>query len=613
MKKMVLHYFGAAVDDSDETAALIVGKIKNYHQNKVVNFYDFNSLIDALIALANHEVKCTVFVWDLKIFFSFIEDDYFSHEFNGISFEEARNGDSGEVYGGTLSINDNDETLEFNFIDLSKIYPVDFKLLGEAYQVNIESLDLLTKRTDSADLAHWEWQAFNDQFLLINKLVEDLSVKNKYRKIKMTRSAMIFNELKKQVLIDDQEYQRYYYQAIFGTKKKPIFSDKLSTLYHTLRHAYYGGFNYLKKDIIGKELGAGIDLDINSLYPYVMSSFNFPVQSSMIRLSKTNFKKLKLNDFANPNLFAIFHLAIYKLELKQGAYPTLPHKSSFIQTESIHDFKNMGEIYISNFDFYHLLLNYNIDFEFVSGIMWTKMMRQPFKRFVDQNVAIKNQASLHHDQVGRLLAKFNLNMCYGKFGQSPLFKTAIPYFDKDEQMTEFEEKLTNTGNMRNITLAIFITSLARHVIFNYIDKIKASPHCEFIYSDTDSVHFLIDDCFQKLSTKQICEQLGLPFDEIKIGSFKEERRFKQAKFIRNKGYVEILENGKIDVVISGLNDNACQTVSLNIKQHGLKYLTLDEPLLVPMDQAIRVHGGTIIRTRLVTINQSDISLKEKLL
>lgn len=611
MKKMLLHYFGAAIDDTDHQAALIIGKIKKYQQKKVLNFYDFNSLLDSLKILIGNDDKATVFVWDLKIFFSFIEDDYFANNFVGIGFDEVRNGDTGEVYGGKLKANDK----VFNFIDLSKIYPVNFKELGAMFGIKIEMLDWLLVRNDSSDLAPWEWQAFNNQFLLVEKLVNLLLTNNKYKKIRMTRSTMVFNRLKEQILNDDKRLQRHYYQAIFGTNKNPIFNKKQRTLYNTLRHAYYGGFNYLKKEVIGCELGAGIDLDINSLYPYVMSNFNFPVQSSMKRLPKAKFKRLKSEDLINNNFFSIFHLAIYDIKLKPNHYPTIPQKSNFIQNKRINrlDEINGGEIYVSNFDFYYLLKNYNIKYEYVDGVMWTKMLKQPFKSFVDKNIKIKNEATLKHQKITRLLAKLNLNMCYGKFGQSPLFQTGVPFFNEDEQITEFEGKLTDSGYLRNITLAIFITSIARHVLFSNIDKIINCSHCQFIYSDTDSIHFLIDDEFQKLTTAQICERLGIEFDKVKLGAFKEERRFKAAKFLRNKGYVEILEDGKIEVVISGLNDGACKVVAQQIKRHGLSYLTLDEPLLVPMWQVMRVPGGSLIRNHLVTINKSDISLKQQLL
>lgn len=611
MKKMLLHYFGAAVDDTDQQAALIIGKVKKYQQKKVLNFYDFNSLLDSLEILIGNDDKATVFVWDLKIFFSFIEDDYFSNDFADISFSETRNGDTGEVYGGKLEANNK----VFNFIDLSKIYPVDFKELGVMFGIKIEMLDWLLVRNDSSDLATWEWQAFNNQFLLVEKLVNLLLTNNKYKKVRMTRSTMAFNRLKEQILKDDKKMQRHYYQAIFGTKKNPIFNKKQRGLYNTLRHAYYGGFNYLKEEVIGHELGAGIDLDINSLYPYVMSNFNFPVQSSMKRLPKSKFKRLKNEDLINNNLFAIFHLAIYDIKLKPNHCPTIPQKSNFIQNKKINRFNevNGGEIYISNFDFYYLLKNYNIKYEYVGGVMWAKMLRQPFKNFVDNNIRIKNEATLNHQKITRLLAKFNLNMCYGKFGQSPLFQKGLPFFNEDEQITEFAGKLTDSGYLRNVTLAIFITSIARHVLFSNIDKIIQCPHCEFVYSDTDSIHFLIDDEFQQLTTAEICERLGITFDAVKLGAFKEERRFKAAKFLRNKGYVEILDNGKIEVVISGLNEGGCKVVAQQIKRHGLSYLTLDEPLLVPMWQVMRVPGGSLIRNRLVTINRSDISLNQQLL
>lgn len=80
----------------------------------------------------------------------------------------------------------------------------------------------------------------------------------------------------------------------------------------------------------------------------------------------------------------------------------------------------------------------------------------------------------------------------------------------------------------------FITAYARNktirtsqAIKDY--SIKKYGKNKYVYSDTDSIHCLLDI----EEVKQFCE-----IDDVKLGAWKHENTFTRARFIRQKCYIE---------------------------------------------------------------------------
>ena len=74
-----------------------------------------------------------------------------------------------------------------------------------------------------------------------------------------------------------------------------------------------------------------------------------------------------------------------------------------------------------------------------------------------------------------------------------------------------------------IAVGVFCTAYARNL------TIRSAQKCfdRFIYADTDSLHLLKD-----------IEPSEIEIDDFKLGAFKHESSFSEAKFIRPKLYVE---------------------------------------------------------------------------
>lgn len=136
------------------------------------------------------------------------------------------------------------------------------------------------------------------------------------------------------------------------------------------------------------------------------------------------------------------------------------------------------------------------------------------------------------------MAKLMLNSLYGKFATSLVTKAKIPYLEDDIVKYELGEEETKKGLY--IPIGSFITSYAREKTIRTSQSIKDYSLKTFgkdlyCYSDTDSIHTLlpIEDL------KKFCD-----IDDNKLGYWKIESKFNKAKFIRQKCYLENIQDEK---------------------------------------------------------------------
>lgn len=210
---------------------------------------------------------------------------------------------------------------------------------------------------------------------------------------------------------------------------------------------------------------------------------------------------------------------------------------------------NFGEdivcLVLTNVDLKLFLEHYDVEnLEYINGWKF-KGIKGIFKDYIDKWITLKNQATLNNNYGQRTLAKLMLNSLYGKFATSLEFKSKNPYLEDDIVHYELGESDTKEGLY--IPIASFITSYAREktirtaqAITDY--SINKYGQDLFIYSDTDSIHTLLT--IEEL--KQFCE-----IDKIKLGAWKHEATFTKARFVRQKCYIEEINN-KIEITCSGM-------------------------------------------------------------
>ena len=229
-----------------------------------------------------------------------------------------------------------------------------------------------------------------------------------------------------------------------------------------------------------------------------------------------------------------------KFKLKENMIPTIQIKGSLY-------FKGNEYLESSDDDFVTLTLT-NIDLELflkhynVEGLIYQcgwkfKSMKGIFDKYINKWITEKNEGTIEKNKGKRTRAKLMLNSLYGKFAKSMEMRSKIP-FELGDDIVRFEFGESKEVKGLYLPVASFITSYARkktietsQAISDY--SIKKYGVSKYVYSDTDSIHCLLD--IEEL--KQFCE-----IDDVKLGAWKHESTFTKAKFIRQKCYIEIIDD-----------------------------------------------------------------------
>ena len=309
-----------------------------------------------------------------------------------------------------------------------------------------------------------------------------------------------------------------------------------------IRRSYKGGFTYLNPIYKEVETSKGIVLDVNSLYPSVMKNEKLPIGEPLYFEGKYEEDKLY-------NLYVEVISCSFKL--KPNMIPTIQIKGnlSFIPNEYLESSKgDIVTLTLTNIDLELFLKHYDVyDLTFHGGYKF-KSIKGLFNNYIDYWSAEKIKAKKEGNGARYLISKLLLNSLYGKFGANPNVRTKRPYLDEDKVLRfTFNEK--EIGNTVYIPVATFITSYARRKTIETSQAIRDYTISKYkkdyyIYSDTDSIHML------ELPEEELKKFIDI--DDYKLGAWKLESRFIKGKFIRQKCYIEMNEEGKIISTIAGL-------------------------------------------------------------
>lgn len=332
----------------------------------------------------------------------------------------------------------------------------------------------------------------------------------------------------------------------------PIFDLELDK---NVRESYRGGFTYLNPLYKEKETGKGIVLDVNSLYPSVMYNELLPYGNAVFYSGKYEEDK-------------DFPLYIQKIscafKVKEGKIPTLQLKNytlAFLQNEYIED--SHGdiftftltsvdlELFLEQYDVFYLTYEYGYKFKGIKGL---------FTSYIDKWSKEKINAKKEGNSGLYTISKLMLNSLYGKFGSNPNARRKFPYLEED--IVKYKLHDLETKAPVYVPMAAFITSYARRktiltsqAIRDYTKKKYGTDY--YIYSDTDSIHCLLDveevekGVYQLTEKDKELEKL-IDIDDYKLGAWKIESRFVRGRYIRQKCYIELGYDDKLNVTIAGL-------------------------------------------------------------
>lgn len=325
----------------------------------------------------------------------------------------------------------------------------------------------------------------------------------------------------------------------------PVIPVEIDTF---IRDAYKGGFNYLSPNFVNKEVGEGIVLDFNGIYPYHLKNRPMPVGFP----KRFEHKYHKNDDY--PLFFQRF-TAIFRL--KEGGLPFIRIANDLRFNASANIETTNGEevtLTLAAPDFELFVENYDIDAIIYEGGYMFRAETGIFDKYVDKWEKEKELCTKNGNKVGRKLAKRMNNSLGGKFGTHRGLINRVPMRD-DRKNLYYMEQTAIEQDKGYVPVAAYMNSWARFTEINTALSVKE----RLIYTDTDSLH---------LTGTEI--PTHIPIDQGKAGYWKVERVFSRAKFLKRKCYIEE-ENGEVKVTITGMPSRIHNQVTFENFRPGVLY------------------------------------------
>lgn len=275
--------------------------------------------------------------------------------------------------------------------------------------------------------------------------------------------------------------------------------------------ALYGGFNYLKPELRGKVLKRPVRVyDINSEFPSVMAYERLPVGEG------------KWFDGKPYHFDGIYIIRVVITgELKRNRLPFI-RNTRIKAIGYVEKFTNMP-ITLSSVDLKLLFEQYYIkEIKFIGGFEYSSRIGV-YLDFVKKLYAEKEAASESGNMLMREIAKHKVNSSFGRLGIKPERDSKGLRVDENGNL-KYTQNDTDIVESNYMPAAVFIAAYARSRVI----KTAQVNYSDFIYSDTDSMHLYLSD-----------KKLTFKIDQQKLGYWKLEEIYEQARFIGNKTYMEI--------------------------------------------------------------------------
>lgn len=200
------------------------------------------------------------------------------------------------------------------------------------------------------------------------------------------------------------------YKQILSVNKFNHFFPALSPdCYKELKQSYKGGFTYLSPEYTEKDVGEGVTLDVNSLYPYCMYTKPLPISDPIYYEGEYNLDK-------------VYDLYIQCITcsfvIKENKIPTIQikHTLSFMDNEYLTSSNNeLVTLYLTNVDLKLFFEHYNV-YELKFNYGWKfRSSTCLFKDYIDKWMAVKVKSTIDGNEGLRQISKIMLNSLYGKF------------------------------------------------------------------------------------------------------------------------------------------------------------------------------------------------------
>ena len=311
-----------------------------------------------------------------------------------------------------------------------------------------------------------------------------------------------------------------------------------------LREAYGGAFLYCNPKIKDIEITeGGVSLDINSLYPYVLDTYDMPFGYPIH--FEGNYNE-NVTDTAKKYYPLYVQRFEASFELKEGKFPIIQDKDVFNTTQYIYETgMEPMELTLTSVELELFLETYEIyNIRYIDGYMF-QAKKDMFKNYIDYWRNLKEEADKTGNKAQRKIAKLFLNNIGGKFATKLQFQSRYPIIDFDGAITYRKNPVRNVEGVY-LPVACFMISYAKI----YLIRIAEKCYDRFLYSDTDSLH---------IKGREIPD--FIPIHPTKFGCFKIEHYFIKGKYLHAKCYAEITDDGEVKTAISGLPKEIQQKIN----------------------------------------------------
>lgn len=454
------------------------------------------------------------------------------------------------------------------FWDSMKLIPLSVEEIGETFKLPDKKLKI-------------DYDAHND--LPVGAPLTDLEKEYIIHDVRIVAHALEYFQAQGLTRMTIGSCALHEYKTLIGKNNFKLWFP--TPKYHNdVKPSYKGGYNLVNPKFIGEEVGNGIVLDKNSMYPWVMKTKLLPWGTPIFY--RGEYKH-------DPSYPLYIQMIRCQFDLKPGMLPTvqLKHSFGYSGTEYLttSNYQEMT-LCMTSVDLELFFQHYEVhNPEFLSGWKF-RGGRGMFDSYIDKWYGKKNEAREEENPGLEFIAKLYLNNLSGKFGTSNIIKEKQPYLGEDGAIHYKDMKPEETSGIY-LPMAAFITSWARYEEVSCAQKIcddynSGKSKLQFLYGDTDSLHILSED----FSLPE-----GLPIDRFELGAWKLEGKFRRAKFLRTKCYIEdFTKDTKSDnpeyslkVTVAGMPESCKDQVTFKNFKIGATYTGKKQPKAV--------QGGVVLQ------------------
>lgn len=445
--------------------------------------------------------------------------------------------DMGQWY--TITIKVNNHIIEIR--DSLKLLPMSVARIGKSFKTKHQKLDIEYEgyRYAGCEITPEEVEYIKNDVLVVK---EALEIMFKQGHTELTIGSCCLKEYKQTWFKDD--FKRYFPDLREITLDKELFGSENAERY--VRNSYRGGWCYVVEGKENRVMRNGCTLDVNSLYPSMMSSESgnyYPVGNP------TFWNGNEIPKEATQPLKYYFVRIRTRFRIKDGKLPFIQIKNNPLYPSN--KCLTTSDYYDKNEKTYHRYIYDDINNKIVDTFVTLTMTMTDYELFKEHydliqptildgcyfdacigifDTYIEKYKKIKMDSKDgvREIAKLFLNNLYGKLASSD--KSSFNYaYLKEDGSTGFRIVTEHDKDVVYIPCGSAITSYARNFTIrsaqaNFYGKSRKG----FIYADTDSIH-----C--DLSPSKI---KGVNISETEFCKWKLETCWDEGIFLRQKTYME---------------------------------------------------------------------------